>query len=103
MKEVRITVIKKTLMEDIVAEYASDPAYSSCEYLEEGQVFTYNDHTKPEGFCDEAWRVIYPYALALHTGGGNFYDGGWLKKGKMAICSCSDGLRPVYFKLEVED
>ena len=103
MKEVKITVLKKTLSSDLIAEYAADNDYCVCEYLEEGQVFSYDNHTKPEDLCDEAWRVMYPYALALHSGGGNFYDGGWLKKGKMALCSCSDGLRPVFFKLEAED
>ena len=103
MKEVKITVLKKTRSEDLIAQFAADKDYCACEYLEEGQVFSFNDHTKPADFCDEAWRVIYPYALALHAGGGNFYDGGWVNGGKMAICSCSDGLRPVFFKLEAQD
>ena len=32
-----------------------------------------------------------------------FYDGDWIRKPGVAICSCNDGLRPVIFKLEATD
>ncbi|WP_331001231.1 hypothetical protein [Lientehia hominis] len=35
----------------------------------------------PDGFCDEV-----------------FCYGGWIRKPGVAICSCSDGLRPVIMK-----
>lgn len=30
--------------------------------MKEGQVF-YTDYSKPDGFCDEAWKDIYQYVL----------------------------------------
>lgn len=65
----------------------------------------YADYSKPEGFCDEAWKAIYQYAFALAHGAGAdvFYYGDWIRKPGVAICSCNDGLRPVIFKLEATD
>ena len=33
MKEVKITVLKKTLANDLVAQFAADKNYCPCEYL----------------------------------------------------------------------
>jgi len=49
--------------------------------------------------CDNAWKSMMEYVIALAHGGGNFYDG-WLKDDTMAIISCNDGLRPVIFRVE---
>ena len=61
--------------------------------------------SKPEGFCDEAWKAIYQYAFALAHGAGSslFYYGDWIRQPNVAICSCNDGLRPVIMKLEALD
>ena len=100
MKKVKITVLKKTFDEELAKEYGAD-GLTSCPMLREGQVF-YADYAKPEGFCDEAWKAIYQYVFALAHGAGNqvFYYGDWIKKPGVAICSGTDGLRPVIFKLE---
>ena len=65
----------------------------------------YADYAKPESFCDEAWKAIYQYVFALAHGAGNdaFYDGDWIRKPGVTICSCNDGLRPVIFKLETTE
>lgn len=100
MKKVRITVLRRTLQEDLAAQYGAK-GLGRCPMLREGQVF-YADYAKPEGFCDEAWKAIYQYVFALAHGAGNelFYYGDWIRKPGVAICSCNDGLRPVIFKLE---
>lgn len=100
MKKVKITVLRKTLMEDLAKEYGVKDL-GKCPMLREGQVF-YADYAKPDGFCDEAWKAIYQYVFALAHGasGETFYFGDWIKKPGVAICSCNDGLRPVIFKLE---
>lgn len=54
MKKVKITVLRKTLIEDLVKEYGAE-GLTKCLMLQEGQVF-YADYAKPEGFCDEAWK-----------------------------------------------
>ena len=103
MKKVKITVLRRTLVEDLAKEYGKE-GLGRCPMLKEGQVFC-ADYAKPEGLCDEAWKAIYQYvfALAHGAGGGLFYFGDWIRKPGVAICSCNDGLRPVIFKLEATD
>ena len=103
MKKCRITVLKKTLDEELAREYGAE-GLTACPMLRTGQV-CYADYAKPEGFCDEAWKAVYQYVFALShgAGGGLFYYGDWIRKPGVAICSCNDGLRPVIFKIEATD
>ncbi len=102
MNKCKITVLKKTLDSELVAEYGAE-GLTACTMLREGQIF-YADYACPEGFCNEAWKAIYQYVFALAHGVGNdgglFYYGDWIRKPGVAICSCNDGLRPVIFKIE---
>ena len=101
MKRCKITILKRTLNEELAKEYAA-PGFSKCPIMKEGQVF-YADYAKPDGFCDEAWKAIYQYVFALSHGSGVFYYGDWVTKEGVAICSCNDGLRPVIIKVERTD
>lgn len=103
MKKVRITVLKKTLDEQLAREYGAE-GLGPCPMLREGQVF-YADYACPQGFCDEAWKAIYQYVFALAHGAGGelFYYGDWIRTPGVAICCCNDGLRPVVFKLEATE
>ena len=100
MKQVKITVLKTTLDQDLAREYGA-PGLGPCPMLQAGQVF-YGDYAKPEGLCDEA-MYQYVFALAHGAEGGLFYYGDWIGTPGVAICSCNDGLRPVIFKLEATD
>ena len=99
MKKVKITVLKTTLDEELVKEYGAE-GWKACPMLTAGQVF-YVDYAKPEGFCDEAWKALYQYVFELSHGAGEtlFYYGDWSRTPGVAICCCSDSLRPVIFKL----
>lgn len=66
MKKVKITVLRKTLQEDLAKEYGAE-GLTACPMLREGQVF-YADYAKPEGLCDEAWKALYQYVFASRTG-----------------------------------
>ena len=103
MNQVKITVLRKTLQEDLAREYGAE-GLGPCPMHREGQVF-YADYAKPDGLCDEAWKAIYQYVFALAHGAqdGLFYYGDWIRTPGVAICSCNDGLRPVIFKLEATD
>ncbi len=103
MKQVKITVIKTEVKEDLIKEYAMD-GLDACSVMKEGQVF-YADRACPKGFCDTAWRCIHQYVFALANGGGRegFCYNDWVKEPGVAISCCNDGLRPVYFKLEATD
>lgn len=99
MNSVKITVLKTMFDEELAAEYGVE-GLTACPMLKAGQIF-YADYAKPEGFCDEAWKAIYQYVFALAHGVDEvFYYGDWIRKPGVAICSCNDGLRPVFFKLE---
>lgn len=98
----RITVLKRTLNTDLAAEYV-EMAVQPCECFREGQEFTIPGGLgKPEGFCSWAWDDIYKTVVTLARG-GNFADGmfqGWMKDPDVMIVCCSDGIRPVVFKVE---
>ena len=58
IKQCRITVLKRHFDEELAKEYGSK-GIGKCPMLKEGQIF-YADYAKPDGFCDEAWKAIYP-------------------------------------------
>ena len=97
MKDVRITVMRRTCYDDLIAEY-ENPIEHACS-MRVGDVFISKESERPEGFCDEAWKCILPFLTELANGGGNFYDG-WMKNPKSAMLSCNDGFRPVTYLIE---
>lgn len=103
MKRVKITVLKRTTTDDLFKEYAGPVLPKLCQYHEEGQVYYSDDGwRKPDGLCDNAWKSMMEYVMTFVHGGKNIF-GGWINKEHVAIASCNDGLRPVIFKVEVED
>ncbi len=100
MKKVKITVMRQTVYEDLMAQY-ENPIEHACG-IKIGQVFISEDGQQPAGLCDSAWESMAPFALALAEGGGDFYDG-WMKNPRSAMISCNDGFRPVSFLLETID
>ena len=85
----KITVLSKTFREDLYRQYPYGAA-SPCGRFEEGQVFiTDNRWDPPEGFCHWAWGDLRPIIQSIHAG-----------HSVILISCCTDGLRPVTFKLE---
>ena len=100
MKKIRITAVRQTVYEDLMARY-ENPMEHACD-VQVGQVWIANGWEKPEGFCQSAWDTLSPFVLALAHGGRNFYDG-WMKDPRSAMLSCNDGFRPVSFYIEALD
>ena len=99
MKGIKITVIKTSTFKDLQTYAVSE--IKPCHVLKEGQEFT-TTYEKPNGFCDWAWNDIHPYVSAM-LAGGNFAEGmykGWMKDKNTVIACCTDGLRPVVFRIE---
>ncbi|MHA1968432.1 MAG: TIGR04076 family protein [Candidatus Hodarchaeales archaeon] len=111
MVKCKITVLKRTFHEDLAEEYVQ-MKMGKCEAFEDGQEFiTESPTTKPESFpCPWAWNDIHKVVLTLMHG-GNFkqYVGKtgkiWnlMKTDNSFITCCTDGIRPVIFKLEALD
>ncbi len=97
--KVKITVLKRQDPKEIFDEYpvAERDWFVPCGLFEDGQQFILEESlAMPEKFCTSAWQTIYPNVRVLGFGGNMpFFE----EKG-VAISCCSDGIRPVIFKLE---
>ena len=99
--KVKITVLKRVdpsvIFDGKVPNMpGTDRKYSICTAFKEGQEFIVENGEKPEGFCSWAWRDVYKDMSVLRFGGD--FDP-WVEKG-VAITCCTDGIRPVSFKME---
>ena len=96
MPKMKITVLKKEFYQDLADEYCQ-PDTSLCQVFAEGQEFIIEDGNKPENFCGWAWNDIHKCYLTLRHG-GDFVP--WMKEDNVIIACCTDGIRPVVFKVE---
>ena len=96
----KITVIKKMTATEIYGSplpELADDFTPYCNRFEVGQEFLINEKAeKPPEFCAWAWHDIFPVVTTLRCG-GNFP---WMKKGGTYYACCTDGARPVFFKIE---
>ena len=85
----KITVLKKTVHSDLYQQVRGTQG-KLCSVLEEGQEFIVSSPYKPpEGFCEWAWADIRQYIMAVYFG-----------REDTVVACCTDGFRPVIFKLE---
>ena len=98
MKDVKITVIRKSEYRDLIEKY-ENPLANPCP-VNDGDVYISKDANIPENFCQSAWHDLYPFVFALSSGATSIYDN-WMKNPHSAMISCNDGFRPVSFFLEV--
>ncbi len=122
--KVKITVIDKKLYPELQQQYCHDPNSGICPCYNVGDEFVFyrdderddfwhmglntlimtsgNADTVAGGpkmpFCSEAWDAISRY---IYTGlqGGSIMKG-WMREENTMITCCSDGTRPVIFKIE---
>ena len=97
--KLKITVLKRQDPKEIFDEYpvAERDWFVPCGIYEDGQEFILEENLgMPEGFCPSAWQTIYHNVRILGFGGNlPFFE----EEG-VAISCCSDGIRPVIFKIE---
>jgi uncharacterized repeat protein (TIGR04076 family) len=99
MWKVKVTVIKTFSPEDVFGHELFFPPtgqkIKKCGLFNEGDEFIIDSvMQQPDGFCGWAWRDIYKDLSVLFFG-GNFAMGPGIQ-----YTSCSDGKKPVCFKLE---
>lgn len=122
--KVKVTVIDKKLYPDLQQKYCADPNSGACPCYNVGDEFIFERYSSADDFwhmglntlkrtdypaeavaggpaiphCSEAWDAIARY---IYTGlqGGSIMRG-WMNDERVMICCCSDGTRPVIFKVE---
>jgi len=98
-RRLKITVLKKLSSSDIFkGKLPVNPKYGPvCDRLEEGREFIVEDSgAMPEGFCPWAWDSMTREITHLQMNG----DFPWYEETGVAISCCTDGIRPVIFKLQ---
>ena len=122
--KVKVTVLDKKLYPELQQAYCADPMSGACPCYNVGDEFIFcrdgerddfwhlgqNTLVKTSGdantvaggpskpFCSEAWDAISRYIYAALQGGSAMQ--GWMKNENEMITCCSDGTRPVIFKIE---
>jgi uncharacterized repeat protein (TIGR04076 family) len=98
LHKVKITVLKRFIPSEVFETSPVTPVepIEACDLFKENQEFIVEHGKMPEGFCSSAWHTIYCNVRTLAYGG----DLPWYKEKGVAINCCTDGLRPVVFKLE---
>lgn len=86
---VKITVLKKSLNSEWNKELRGKEG-KKCEVFQVGQEFVVKSPwSAPEGFCHWAWADIRTFIHLVREG-----------KWDSFVSCCTDGFRPVFFKLE---
>ena len=97
MNKVRITALRQTVYDDLVAQY-ENPIEHTCDVCM-GQQWVSVDGQQPEGLCPSAWESMREFVEKLANGEGNLFDG-WMRNPMSAMISCNDGFRPFSFYIE---
>lgn len=99
VKKVKVTVVRKLDLSKIHPDEDMGNAESLdciCPLFEIGQEFIVGTDAVPQGFCPAAFTDIFRYISGLRAG-ANY---AWMKEPGTAMGCCTDGLRPVVFRIE---
>ena len=96
MANVKITVLKKLKTDEVISEYAVDTTKTECSRIGDIGKEYFTSMDMPEGFCSWAWADIQRDVIHIAFGG----DFPWMKQKGTSLSCCTDGVRPVIFKLE---
>ena len=99
MSKIRITVIRRELYPELVEAYGSskmkERGLPQCQTFEDGQVFDIEGSlVMPAGFCSWAWADLQRDFAMMLFGPPDHW------KEQPFIACCTDGFRPVVFKIE---
>ena len=97
MANVKITVLNKLKTDEIIDEYAVETNKLICSRIGPiGKEYITAGIDIPKDFCSWAWADIHRDVMHLVFGG----DFPWMKQKGTVITCCTDGLKPVIFKIE---
>lgn len=97
----RVTVLRRECYADLQSAFLNEPESGPCPLFTTGQTIELDDATAREmvargEFCGKAWECIKSCACA----GAEGCDSRTSMTGVAGIACCSDGTRPVVFKVE---
>jgi uncharacterized repeat protein (TIGR04076 family) len=96
--KMKITVVKGFTAEEVfrgnVPDHFPETFVSPCPMHQAGQEFVMENLNCPEGFCNWAYADIQKDLVNLYFGTDYYRD----KKANWV--NCTDGMRPVVFKIE---
>lgn len=125
--KVKVTVIDKKLYPELQKQYCENPEAGPCPCYHVGDEFIFERYGEADDFwhmglhtlkqtistaegvaggtqfphCSEAWDAIARYIYTGLQGGAIMR--GWMNDERVMIACCSDGTRPVIFKIERMD
>jgi uncharacterized repeat protein (TIGR04076 family) len=94
--QIKITVLKRDLYKDLVDKFAADKSLKQCEKFTDGQEYILDKPNIPEGFCAWAWADLHRDIVSVYNGASL----PWIGQKNAIVSCCTDGLRPVVFKIE---
>ena len=117
----RVTVLDKKLYPELQKLYCADPESGACPCYNVGDEYIFERYAARDDFwrmgegtmvkgeagmagsrgvphCSEAWDAISRYIYTALQ--GDAIMRGWMNDERVMITCCSDGTRPVIFKLE---
>jgi len=105
----KVTVLDKKVYPELQQAYLADPKVGACPCYEVGDEFIFERYQEADDFwhmghgrqCSEAWDAISRYIYTALQGGSIMRH--WTNDERVMIACCSDGTRPVIFKIERED
>jgi uncharacterized repeat protein (TIGR04076 family) len=100
MAKLKITVLERTFNQEIAAAYGSDAfkpgrGFGPRPNFSDGQAFVLDGLNKPAAFCNWAWADIHGVIRTVAFGGAH----GFMTTRGSAIVCCTDGMKPVVFKV----
>lgn len=108
-ERIRITVLRAEVDRELAAQYGQLQPDGSrtthpCPFFHEGDTFVFSlkDGMTGGKFCEMARNDLFTMMTGL-LGKASATPAGEKKNIPPEICCCSDGLRPVFFKLQPMD
>lgn len=124
--KVKLTVLDKKCYTDLQEQFCAEPQVGACPCYNVGDEYVFEQYHadsfwhlgldtpthctgnaeltaggKKIPHCSEAWDAISRYIYASLQGGSIMK--GWMNDDRIMITCCSDGTRPVIFKIERQD
>ena len=103
MTKVKISVVKSFSKKDVFGDELPDGLKGPldvCDTHRPGQEFFFDGSGCPEGLCNWAYSDIQKEIVHIYHGGDNH----WIEEPGVGYAACTDGMKPVLFRIErVED